>query len=423
MRATTMATITKPIAMTTQEPAPALEYYDNDFLHDPLTEYVDYENLYLFQTDIEDLRKLLPKGTKPLKIAAGKGLFGLGMQNFVPGQFDQFETEKPGEIQKIYAVIAIEPDYEIKMATPRFCFFALRVVTTDSDLNDLTYDINKAPIYRTSGLTITIDKKNYTASARDDDGPIFEITTPFRHKAFSDLSSWGQNATVRDGALYWQAWHWNGSGLEFFMNGKLGTFHDHPFLRGLNVSDLTCRHVFVAEGGYTSTMALYKPVPKDDVEEHDERPMREISKEFSDAIEKRVFGTRLQDPNYYYNRLKSCLAGGIHYNFHGFPLKFLSMQIRKGKGARVWDERGIEYLDLYGKFGALFLGHNHPYYNEKLKECIDQITVVDSSGLEQRASEYLIEHIPSAEMVRYSQSGTEAVQNAVRLARAYTGKG
>ena len=401
------------------QPSDPASFHKHDFLFDPIVEIVDYESIYLFETKLSDLEKLAPEGTKCLRISEEKGLFGIGMQNFPAGQFE----ESPHAVQKIYLIIVVEPDYEIKMATPRFCFCTIRACTTDRWVNEHTYNVNKAPIYWTSGLTIDIDHKDCTTSVRDDDGPMFEIKTPFKHKNFSELSNWGQVATVQNGRLYWQAWHWQGTALEFFLNKKIGIFHEHPIFAGINTDDLTCRHIFAARPNVKSKMMLYKPVWKADVAEEEEKSMREESQAFSDKLEEHVFGAATTSHrNEYFRDLSKYLAGGMHYNFHGFPLKFLSKLITRGKGSRVWDDEGREYLDLYGKFGAMFLGHGHEEYNERLKECIDQITVVDSSGLEMEAAQRLQRHVPSADLVRFSLSGTEAVQNAIRLARAYTGK-
>lgn len=400
-------------------PPAADSFHEHDFLYNPITEVVDYENIYLFETRLSDLEKLVPAGTKCLRISEEKGLFGMGMQNFIAGQF----KESPQLIQKIYAIIVVEPDYEVKMATPRFCFYTIRACTTDVGLNDHTFDVNKAPIYRTSGLKIEIDHEQCTTRVSDDDGPMFELDTPFKHRNYTELDNWGQVATMQDGKLYWQAWHWEGCALEFFLNKKIGKFHEHPFLAGINVNDLTCRHIFAAKPGYHSRMNLYKPILKADVSEDEEKSMREESQAFSDQLEEHVYGAATTTHrSEYFRDLSRYLAGGIHYNFHGFPLKFLSRLITRGQGSRVWDEDGREYLDLYGKFGAMFLGHGHEEYNERLKSCIDQVTVVDSSGLELEAARRLQQHVPSADLVRFSLSGTEAVQNAIRLARAYTGK-
>ena len=84
----------------------AASFHDNDFLFDPITEIVSYENMYLFETRLSDLEKLIPEGTKCLRISEDKGLFGLGMQYFPGGQFE----ESPYPIQKVYALIVVEPE-------------------------------------------------------------------------------------------------------------------------------------------------------------------------------------------------------------------------------------------------------------------------------------------------------------------------
>jgi trans-AT polyketide synthase, acyltransferase and oxidoreductase domains len=118
---------------------------------------------------------------------------------------------------------------------------------------------------------------------------------------------------------------------------------------------------------------------------------------------------------------KNYLPGGVHYNFGGAPEPFV-VPFNKGKGSRVWDLDGNEHLDLFCKFGGLIVGHCHPEYNEALKKCIDRITSVNMCDLEGRVCEMITHYVPCAEMVRFGLSGTESVQNAIRLGRAYSGK-
>lgn len=122
-------------------------------------------------------------------------------------------------------------------------------------------------------------------------------------------------------------------------------------------------------------------------------------------------------------QLKKVLPGGVHYNYHD-PGARIEREIgfQKGRGSRVWDLDGNEYLDLFCKWGALIVGHYNPRYNEALMDCIGKVLAVDLCHLEREVCEMLIHHIPCAEMVRFGLSGTESVQNAIRLARAYTGK-
>ncbi|WP_193194001.1 aspartate aminotransferase family protein [Nostoc sp. MG11] len=121
------------------------------------------------------------------------------------------------------------------------------------------------------------------------------------------------------------------------------------------------------------------------------------------------------------SQVKKYLPGGVHYNFR-YEGKDTIIPFNRGKGSRVWDLDNNEHLDLFCKFGALIVGHQNEEYNAKLIYYINKVLSVDQCDLEERVCERIIHHVPSAEMVRFGLSGTEAVQNAIRLARAYTGK-
>src|SRR5699024_3369820 len=108
-------------------------------------------------------------------------------------------------------------------------------------------------------------------------------------------------------------------------------------------------------------------------------------------------------------------------NFH-LPWEETPIHFASAKGSRVWDMNGKEYLDLYARFGAQILGHGNAEYGNALKETIDRVLSVSHSDMDYQALEVISKHIPSAEMIRFGLSGTEIVQNALRLARAWTGK-
>lgn len=123
-----------------------------------------------------------------------------------------------------------------------------------------------------------------------------------------------------------------------------------------------------------------------------------------------------------YNRkLKQFLPGGVHYNFH-VPWEETPLHFVKGEGSFLWDMDGNKYLDYYAKFGAMLLGHNNVEYNTELKKWVDKISAVNHCDIDVEVCELLSHYIPSAEQVRFGLSGTEVVLNALRLARAYTGK-
>ncbi|MGX7136626.1 aspartate aminotransferase family protein [Enterococcus silesiacus] len=120
-------------------------------------------------------------------------------------------------------------------------------------------------------------------------------------------------------------------------------------------------------------------------------------------------------------RVKKILPGGVHYNFN-MPWEETPIHFINTKNSRVWDMNNKEYLDLYARFGAMIVGHNNHEYNETLKECIDRVLSVSHCDLDAEVLELITKFVPSAEMIRFGLSGTEMVQNALRLARAYTHK-
>jgi glutamate-1-semialdehyde aminotransferase len=120
-------------------------------------------------------------------------------------------------------------------------------------------------------------------------------------------------------------------------------------------------------------------------------------------------------------QVKQYLPGGVHYNFR-YEGSDTIIPFNKGRGSKVWDLDGNEHLDLFCKFGALIVGHHNEEYNSKLIQYMSKVLSVDQCDLESRVCERIVHHVPGAEMVRFCLSGTEAVQNAIRLGRAYTNK-
>lgn len=123
----------------------------------------------------------------------------------------------------------------------------------------------------------------------------------------------------------------------------------------------------------------------------------------------------------YQQRVRKLLPGGVHYNFRT-PWDEQTLHFNKASKSRVWDLNGSEYLDLYARFGAMIHGHNNEEYNDALKSTIDRVLSVSHCDMDAEALELISKHIPSAEMIRFGVSGTEIVQNALRLARAWTKK-
>ncbi|RLB11202.1 MAG: glutamate-1-semialdehyde-2,1-aminomutase [Deltaproteobacteria bacterium] len=97
--------------------------------------------------------------------------------------------------------------------------------------------------------------------------------------------------------------------------------------------------------------------------------------------------------------------------------------IQKGQGCYIWDADGNRYIDYVCSWGPLILGHAYPAVLEAIKEVIQNGTSFGApTELEVKMAEMITEMIPSVEMVRMVNSGTEATMSAIRLARAYTGR-
>lgn len=97
--------------------------------------------------------------------------------------------------------------------------------------------------------------------------------------------------------------------------------------------------------------------------------------------------------------------------------------IERGQGAYLWDVDGNRYVDYMLSWGALILGHAHPRVVEALHAAISRGTSYGApTRLENELAELLIHLIPSMEMIRFVNSGTEATMSALRLVRAATGR-
>ena len=97
--------------------------------------------------------------------------------------------------------------------------------------------------------------------------------------------------------------------------------------------------------------------------------------------------------------------------------------IKKGQGSRIIDADGNEYIDYVGSWGPLILGHAHPHVVKAIQKASNKgISFGASTELEITLARMITEAIPSIEMIRFVNSGTEATMSALRLARAYTGR-
>ncbi|MDQ7784043.1 MAG: glutamate-1-semialdehyde 2,1-aminomutase [Desulfomonilaceae bacterium] len=118
------------------------------------------------------------------------------------------------------------------------------------------------------------------------------------------------------------------------------------------------------------------------------------------------------------------IPGGVNspvraFKSVGLPPRF----IKSGKGCRIVDEDGNEFIDYVGSWGPLILGHANPEVLEALDVAMRNGTSFGApTRREVEMARAITDMVPSVEMVRLVNSGTEAAMSAIRLARGYTGR-
>ena len=125
-----------------------------------------------------------------------------------------------------------------------------------------------------------------------------------------------------------------------------------------------------------------------------------------------------------FERARKCIPGGVNSPVRAFgSVGETPRFITKADGAWMFDEDGNEYLDFVGSWGPMILGHNRPDVRKAVEEAVKEgLSFGAATRREVEMAELICRMVPSIEMVRMVNSGTEAVMSAVRTARGYTGR-
>jgi glutamate-1-semialdehyde 2,1-aminomutase len=128
--------------------------------------------------------------------------------------------------------------------------------------------------------------------------------------------------------------------------------------------------------------------------------------------------------NKLFEEAKKYVPGGVNSPVRAFKsVGGNPLFIKKGEGSKFWDADGNEFVDYIGSWGPHLFGHNPPFIKEALLKAIENGTSFGApTELEVEIAKLITELVPSVEMVRMVNSGTEATMSAVRAARGYTGK-
>jgi len=130
----------------------------------------------------------------------------------------------------------------------------------------------------------------------------------------------------------------------------------------------------------------------------------------------------LKKSNLQHRKALSKLPLGVSSNFRYWG-EDKTIYIERGRGGRLWDIDGNEYIDYRMGYGPGILGYADPRVDQAAREGIEVGGVFAlSTEREYEVAKRISKMVPAAELVRFSNSGTEAVMAALRLARAHTGK-
>ena len=123
-----------------------------------------------------------------------------------------------------------------------------------------------------------------------------------------------------------------------------------------------------------------------------------------------------------FNRALNVLVKGVSSNFR-FLGENKTPIIARGKGARIWDADGNEFIDYRLGWGPIILGHADERVNQAVADHLENgTTFAATTELEVMVAEKLVNMIPGMEKLRFTNTGTEATMHALRTARGYTNK-
>jgi glutamate-1-semialdehyde 2,1-aminomutase len=126
----------------------------------------------------------------------------------------------------------------------------------------------------------------------------------------------------------------------------------------------------------------------------------------------------------WFERAQQSLVEGVNSPSRGTAVYTPGpIMLERGHGSHVWDADGNEYVDFMMSFGALIHGHAHPTLVQTVSDAMAEGShFAASTSAEVEAAESFRRMVPSAEVVRFTNTGSEATMLALRLARAHTGR-
>ena len=125
-----------------------------------------------------------------------------------------------------------------------------------------------------------------------------------------------------------------------------------------------------------------------------------------------------------FNKAQQIIPGGVNSPVRAFKaVGGVPPFIKRANGAYIWDMDENKYIDFVASWGPMILGHSHPNVIRAIQNtAVHGISYGAPTEKELQLAEKINERVPGCEMVRLTNSGTEATMSAIRLARGITGR-
>ncbi len=230
----------------------------NKNLQDGITWEIKFDAVFYFEIGTEKVRPKLPPGVYPVEVRPGVCLFGIGLQEFKPGNLGYLPAH-----YEINGMIAVQPDLSRNMPSPKFCFNCLVIASENEAFLQHTKEVDKMPTYLSEGLKIDYTDDPVKVTATDNNGFILRLENTQPQINCTPVEMWGQCFNMAEGKLYFQAWKWEGDIFQHQHRGIVGEINKtHPIWQGLDLSEVSnrCYMQLMPRPAGNMRITFYKPL-------------------------------------------------------------------------------------------------------------------------------------------------------------------
>jgi hypothetical protein len=209
--------------------------------------------MYLWEIDTDAIAPLVPDPLTPKEVRPGISLFAIEALHYHTDHF------RPGYPEFLEAVLtaAVEPDLSIDMPVPRFCMHAISVISESPEFCEQEGRLLHTPTELVPGLRMEFSEDGASCDMFDGDQPIVLCKNTHPSVAYEPKVLWGQYYTNTKG-LQQGIWRWDGEMFEHMKAGNYGTFHKHPFFKGMDTSRVRgCYRQMMARPDFQNSARFY----------------------------------------------------------------------------------------------------------------------------------------------------------------------